>query len=87
VTSCSVVIGYQRFGGPYYFHFQGEVTQSWSSETLVSYYNTTWRHNTEDLDLNLHPNKNFKFRGISLSTSQERVCSMELKVVRLQKVT
>jgi hypothetical protein len=25
-----------------------------SSETVVSYHNTTWHHNLEDLDLNLH---------------------------------
>jgi len=25
------------------------------SETSVTYYKTTWRHNPEDLDLNLHP--------------------------------
>jgi len=25
VTSCSVVVRHQRFGGPWYFHLQGEV--------------------------------------------------------------
>jgi hypothetical protein len=28
VTSCSVVVGYQCFRGPYYLHLQGEVTAS-----------------------------------------------------------
>jgi len=27
---------------------------AWTSETLKSYYNTTWHHNPEDLDLNHH---------------------------------
>jgi len=33
-----------------------------SSETVVSYHNTTWRHNLEDLDLNLHSPENLKSR-------------------------
>jgi hypothetical protein len=33
-----------------------------SSETVVPYHNTTWRHNLEDLDLNLHSPENLKSR-------------------------
>jgi len=43
VTPCSVVVGYQCFGGAYFFHLQFD-------ETLVS-YNTTRRHNLEELNL------------------------------------
>jgi hypothetical protein len=31
-----------------------------SFEMLVSYCNTTWHHNTEDIDLNLHHCRNLK---------------------------
>jgi hypothetical protein len=30
------------------------IFRAWTSETSASYHNTTRRHNTEDLDLNLH---------------------------------
>jgi hypothetical protein len=30
-----------------------------SSETLLPYHNTTWRHNPEDLDLSLFKTLNF----------------------------
>jgi hypothetical protein len=30
-----------------------------SSETLVSYHNTAWRHNPDDLDLDLNSCENF----------------------------
>jgi len=29
-----------------------------SSESLVSYHNTTWHHNLEDLDLNIYDCQN-----------------------------
>jgi hypothetical protein len=41
-------VGYQSFRGPSILKM--EVV--WTSETLVSYYNATRRHNPEDLDLN-----------------------------------
>jgi hypothetical protein len=53
VTSCRVVVGYQHFGRPCSLHLQGEVKTKAGTflEMLVSYHNTTRRHNPEDLDL------------------------------------
>jgi len=45
VTSCGTVVGYQRFGRPYCYTLKMEAARS--SETLVSYYNTTQRRNLE----------------------------------------
>jgi hypothetical protein len=42
---CSVAVGYQDFC----FILKMEVARS--SETSVSYHNTTWHHNTDDHDL------------------------------------
>jgi hypothetical protein len=48
VTPCSVVVGYQRFSEG---HAALKMEAARSSDTLVSYRNTTRRHNLEDLDL------------------------------------
>jgi hypothetical protein len=53
VTPCRLVCGYQRFGGTYYFHFQGP-------ETLVPTYKSRWRHNPEDQHGHLHRRENLK---------------------------
>jgi len=50
VTPCGVV-GRRRFKGPCRLHRQGDVEAVWTSDMLVSHHNTTWRHNSEDLDL------------------------------------
>jgi hypothetical protein len=34
--------------------FTLKIEAAWISETSVFYHNTTWRHNPEDLDLNLY---------------------------------
>jgi hypothetical protein len=36
---------------------------AWSSETSVSYHNTTQRHNPEDRDLKHHRHESFKTRS------------------------
>jgi hypothetical protein len=50
VTPCSSFRGHPEDGG------------SMDPETLVS-YNTTWHHNQEDLDLNLHLRESLKSRS------------------------
>jgi hypothetical protein len=55
VTPCSVLVGYQRFGGPLCLHLQGEVKIEAirSSEALVSCSSITRSQNPEDLDFSL----------------------------------
>jgi hypothetical protein len=50
VTPCCVTVQYQCFGEPCCFHLHPEDVGS----TVLSYQNTTRRHNSEELDLDLH---------------------------------
>jgi len=64
VTKCNIVVGYQRFRGPWCLHIHPEDCEDESSETLISYHNTTLRHNPEDLDfwLNQYSEKKNSYR-------------------------
>jgi hypothetical protein len=63
VTPSSDVLQYRRFGGLCYLHlhFTLRIETVWSSETLISYHNITWRHKPYDHDLNLHRHENLKY--------------------------
>jgi hypothetical protein len=56
VTPCSLVEVYQRFRGPCCLHHQGDS----SFETLVNFYQTTWRYNPEDRHLRTNRRENLK---------------------------
>jgi len=43
---------------PQPLYLQVKMDATWTPEMLVSYHNTTWHHSLEDVDLNLHHQKN-----------------------------
>jgi uncharacterized sporulation protein YeaH/YhbH (DUF444 family) len=55
----SVTVRYQRFNG------EAEMKAARTSETLLSYHNTTRRYEPEDLDLNHLRRENLKSRKLS----------------------
>jgi len=56
-------------------HFTLKIEVAWSSETLVSYHNTTQHHNPENLDLNPHHYENLGSDQIKLSKLSGSCCS------------
>jgi len=63
-----------------HLHFIVKMEAAWNSETLLSYRNTTRRHNPKELDLNLHRHENLKYHtgcGVKLTWSQ---CCFKIRV-------
>jgi hypothetical protein len=62
VAPCSLVNVCQRFRDTYSLHHQGSLMMeaASTSETLVNFYQTTWRYNPEDSHLRIRRLVNLK---------------------------
>jgi len=57
---------------------------AWPSETLVSYHDSTRRHNPEDLDLILHRSENLKFSTVHKCGNSCEVLAMFCHLIGLR---
>jgi hypothetical protein len=55
--------------------FKVKMEAARSSETSVTYHTTTWRHNPEDMRLNVHRRENVKYRNVQNSFMSSPVTS------------